>query len=166
MPFYLWSLSECKMMLFQKYCSYNKAMTTKVPHTTHRNKPRSRVIGRKHFLTLFMNHWDRYMPRAELIQVITKVNFVLRNSFLGDQTQMNLLSTTESTALQQCHQCLVCKDSFIPAGKKRLFHQPTPDSAHTLLWGKGPLNHSSKFSRPDFQLLSSPAVSVEAQVIR
>lgn len=48
------------------------------------------------------------------------------------------LPTTESTALQQHRQCLVCDDSFIPAGRKMSL--PPANSTLNPLQGGAPLS--------------------------
>lgn len=158
----LWTLSECRMMLLQKYCSQKKPMITKVPDIPHRNKPQKRTVGRKIFLTPLMNHWDRYVPKAELIHIIPRVLYSETLYFEG-KNDIYLLPTTESTTLQQhCH-CLVCDDSFIPTGKKCHFLQSTPYSpqtpCHELHW-------TTALNFPTFQLSSCPAMLMGAQIMR
>lgn len=127
----LWTLSEFRVMLLQKHCSQKKPMITKAPDMPHRNKPWKKTVGRNTFITPFMNHWDRYVPKAELVNKILRAIFVFRNSLIWEQNDNNLFPTTERTTLQQhCHY-RVCVESFIPKGEKCLFLQPCPYSPQT-----------------------------------
>lgn len=152
-------------MLLQNYCSQKKLMIIQVPDMPYRNKPWERTVGRNTFLTPLMNNWDRYVLKAELIHTIPRAIFVFRNSLFGGQNDINLLPTTESTALQQqCH-CLVCVDSFILTGIKCLFLQPTPYSPQKPCHELKP-HWTTALNFLAFQLSSCPAMLMGAQMIR